>query len=346
MLDDLKYIHQRDKSDALGIARKQAEQYLHDFNFSWEPKNTIHEIVVAGMGGSGLASKAYASVSHIDVPFNTVQDYELPNRVNNNTLLICSSYSGNTEEVISVFKQAFSEEFENQTPMVVVIASGGELINLAKQKNIPYILLPTGLQPRFAFGLQYRALVEIIASTPLVDGEIALIDSSARKLSDYIVQWLPEVATKNNLAKQIALDIVGKSPVVYASTELFPGAYKWKISFNENAKNVAWCNQFPEFNHNEIVGWSDQPLQKPYAPIFLISDFDHPQIKKRFSLTEKLLSGKMPAPIVVEVLGETALERIFYAVALGDFVSLYLALLNNIDPTPVTLLEKFKTELV
>ena len=345
MLDDLKYIHQRDKSDALGIAQNQTDQYLHDFGFSWNPSKTIHEVIVAGMGGSGLASKAYANTSSINVPFATLQDYELPDRVNENTLLICSSYSGNTEEVISVFQQAFGEQFADSRPMVVAISSGGKLEELAIQNNVPHLKLPIGYQPRFTFGYQYRALAEVMASTSLVDGEISAIERSSKNLPTHIEGWLPQVPTSRNLAKQIVLDVVGKSPVVYSSTKLFPGAYKWKISFNENAKNIAWCNQFPEFNHNEFLGWSSHPIQKPYAPVFLVSDFDHPRIKKRFSLTSKLLSGKMPTPIVVNVLGETPIERLFFTVALGDFVSLYLALLNNIDPTPVELIEKLKNEL-
>lgn len=139
--------------------------------------------------------------------------------------------------------------------------------------------------------------------------------------------------------------MVGKSPVVYGSNLLFSAAYKWKINFNENAKNVAWCNQLPEFNHNEFLGWSSHPTEKPYAPVFLLSSFDHSQIKKRFDVSEKLLSGKMPSPLRVEAKGSTILEQLLWVITLGDFVSLYLALLNNLDPTPVDLIEKLKTEL-
>lgn len=345
MLDDLKYIHQRDKSDALGIAEKQFGQYLHNFGFTWQPKNKIYEVILVGMGGSGLAGRAYGISSSIEVPFSVLQEYDLPSRVDVSTLLICSSYSGNTEEVISVFNQAFDEEFDANRPMVVVIASGGKLVELAKERGVPYLLLPSGLQPRFTFGYQYRALVEIMASTPLIDNELSLIESCARKLPDHIKEWLPDVPSSKNLAKQIALDIVGKSPVIYAGPKLFPSAYKWKISFNENSKNVAWCNQFPEFNHNEFLGWTSHPVNKPYAPIFIMSSNDHPQIIRRFETTKKMLSGQMPDPIIVNSIGETNLDKLLTSIALGDFVSLYLALLNNIDPTPVAIMEKFKKEI-
>lgn len=344
MIDNLKVIHQRDKSDALGIASKQTQQFLHNFNFKWQPPKVIYEVLVAGMGGSGLAAKAYSEINDLGVSFSVLQNYELPDRVGENTLLICSSYSGNTEETVGILEQALDSERACPAPMIVVIASGGKLLDLAIKNNLPCITLPSGFQPRFTFGYQYRALAELMANTPLIDGELAILDSAVKELEMAITDWQPEVLSKHNLAKQIALDVIGKSPVIYAGS-LFSVAYKWKISFNENAKNIAWCNQLPEFNHNEFMGWSSHPLEKPYAPIFLQSSFDHPQVAKRFEVSAKLLSGKMPAPIVVETKGKTKFEQLAWAVALGDFVSIYTALLNNVDPTPVTLIEKLKLQL-
>lgn len=344
MIDNLKVIHQRDKSDALGIASKQASQYLKDYNFKWKPPKVILEVIVAGMGGSGLAAKAYNEINDLGVAFSVLQNYALPDRVDENTLLICSSYSGNTEETVGILKQALDPDLTAQRPMIVVIASGGKLLELAKENNLPYITLPGGYQPRFTFGFQYRALVEVMSNTPLIGGELAVLESAVKKFEPAIKNWLPEVASSQNLAKQIALDVIGKSPVIYAGS-LFSVAYKWKISFNENAKNIAWCNQLPEFNHNEFIGWSSHPIEKPYAPIFLQSSFDNPQVSKRFEVSAKLLSGKMPAPIKVNMVGKTKIEQLMWAVALGDFVSIYTALLNNIDPTPVDLIEKLKVQL-
>lgn len=344
MIDNLKTIHQRDKSDALGIASKQVAQFLHNFNFKWKPPKIIYEIIVAGMGGSGLAAKAYSEINDLGVPFSVHQNYNLPGRVDENTLLICSSYSGNTEETVGILQQVLDSDYSGQLPMIVVVTSGGKLLELAKSNDLPYILLPTGFQPRFTFGYQFRALVEIMACTPLIDGELVLLEASLNGLNKEIENWLPEISSKNNLAKQIALDVIGKSPVIYAGS-LFSVAYKWKISFNENAKNIAWCNQLPEFNHNEFMGWSSHPVEKPYAPIFLKSSLDHPQVTKRFGVSAKLLSGKMPAPIEVDMKGETLLRQAIWAIILGDFVSIYTALLNNVDPTPVVLIEKLKTQL-
>lgn len=345
MLDDLKMIHERDAQDALGIAGKQAGQYLHDFGFEWAPPRTIYDVVVAGMGGSGLAAKAYKAGSAPHVPFEVIQNYDLPDYVHANTLLVCVSYSGNTEEVLSVLEEAIDEGGGRQTPMVVAVTSGGKLLDHAKANNLPYIQLPSGYQPRFTFGYQYRALAEILNATPLQDSQIPLIETAAKKLDGHIKNWAATVPTKDNPAKQIAQEVIGKSAVVYAGPKLWPAAYKWKISFNENAKQVAWAGQLPEFNHNEFLGWTKQPTDKPYAVIDLRSKLEHPQVQKRFAVTERLLSGMRPHPIVVEAAGDDLPEQLFSTVAMGDFVSIYTALLSGLNPTPVEMIEKLKKEL-
>ena len=345
MIDDLKFIHEKDAQDALGIAEKQWQQYLHNFDFRWQPPDAINEVILAGMGGSGLAAKAYQVAGGLQIPFSIVQDYDLPARAGKNTLLICSSYSGNTEEVISVFDQAISEEREQSRPMVVVIASGGKLLEKAKNLGLPYLQLPSGYQPRFTFGYQYRALVEVFAQTSLTDSELSQLEDTANWLKDQFADWTAIVPAAKNPAKQLARELMGKSPVVYAGPKLFPAAYKWKISFNENAKNVAWCNQLPEFNHNEFLGWTSHPIDKPYAVIDLRSNLDDPRLRKRFEVTDRLLSGMRPATHVIEARGENLTKQLMWTIALGDFVSLYLALLNGLNPTPVDLIERFKQAL-
>src|ERR1019366_3049011 len=174
------------------------------------------------------------------------------------------------------------------------------------------------------------------------EGKTTELHKAADWLKDQIAAWLPTVPAKYNRAKQIALELVGKSVVVYGGPKLYPAAYKWKISFNENAKHIAWTNQYSEFNHNEMLGWTKQPVDKPYAVVELRSQLEHPRIQKRFEVTQRLLSGLRPEPIVVEAEGQTLLEQLLWTITLGDFTSLYLALLNNLNPTPVELIEKFK----
>ena len=347
MLDDLKLIHTRDSEDALGIAQKQWEQYKYNFNFSWQPNATINKVVVDGMGGSGLAAKVIKSWPGIGLPYEIVQDYDLPKYVDSNTLVIVSSYSGNTEEEVSIINQALDPSRpEDQRPIVVVVSSGGKLHEIATEKNLPNITLPDGFQPRMTLGYQLRALCEIFQACGVVGDATQSLDQAADWLSTQLDSWLPTVQTKDNFAKQIAQDIVGKSIVVYASSLFAPVAYKWKISFNENAKSIAWWDQYPEFNHNEFLGWTNQPVEKPYSVIDLRSNLDNEQVKKRFKVSEELLSGKRPSPEVIALAGDNLLQQIIWGICLGDFVSLYTAILSGVDPTPVDLIEEFKKRLV
>lgn len=346
MIDDLKYIHEKDAQDALGIAEKQWQQYQQDHGFTWQPDREIKSLVIAGMGGSGLAAIAAKNWLGLSIPYEVVHDYELPKFVDRNTLVICSSYSGNTEETLSCLEQALTSSSEDAKPMVIIVASGGKMLEIAKYKNLPFITLPGGFQPRMTFGYQLRALCEIFEQARLCSGTVDQLNQTSTWLKNEIVTWIPTNSVKSNQAKQLALECIGKSPVIYAGPKLFPAAYKWKISFNENAKNVAWYGEFPEFNHNEFLGWSSHPIKKPYTVIDLRSNLEHPQIQKRFEVTEKLLSGKRPAPLVIQVRGETLAQQLLWTIALGDFVSIYTALLNGLNPTPVELVEKFKREII
>jgi glucose/mannose-6-phosphate isomerase len=342
MLDDLKIIDSRDSADALGITRKQAEQYRYAFNFNWTPANTITNLVLAGMGGSGLAAKFLTTWPGVNVPVQVVQDYDLPAYVDEHTLLVVLSYSGNTEEMVNVLKNSINLPSK---PMIIVICDGGELETLATDSNLPLIKLPVNYQPRMTFGYQMRALAEVLEQAKLSTGLISQLEQASNNLEAILDDFIATKPTHSNTAKQIALELVGKSVVVYSSAKLFPVAYKWKISMNENAKNVSWANQFPEFNHNEFIGWTSHPIEKPYSIIEIRSNFDNPRITKRFDVTEQLLSGRKPAAEIVSLRGESLLDQLMYGVALGDFVSIYLAILNGIDPTPVEIIEKFKARL-
>jgi glucose/mannose-6-phosphate isomerase len=275
------------------------------------------------------------------VPFEVIRNYDLPPYVNEQTLFIASSYSGNTEETLSALDEA-----ERRGCKIVVVASGGKLEERAIERGYPFYKLASGYQPRHAVFYNLAALVQLFEKLGFVaSGSGDELKQAADWLKGQTGTWLPTVATSANRAKQIALDVIGKSAVVYAGPKLWPAAYKWKISFNENAKHVAWANQYPEFNHNEMMGWTEQPVDKPYAVIDLRSNLEHPRVQKRMEVAERLLSGRRPAPIVVEAQGETLLQQLLWTITLGDFVSLYTALANGINPTPVDLIEKFKKSL-
>jgi len=342
MLDDLKIIHKRDKSDALGVAGKQWQQLKHDFSkVALADEGEFANVVVAGMGGSPLAAALVASAYSLPTPFQIIRDYDIPEYVSPDTLFIASSYSGNTEETLAALERA-----EAKGAKLVIIAAGGRLVEIAKKKGYPLYKLPDGIQPRMAVFYNLAALTQLLVSNGLLPPEaVAELRDAADWLDTKQGSWLPEIATAKNEAKRLARECIGLSPVIYAGPLLSPVAYKWKINFNENAKNIAWTNQFPEFNHNEFMGWSSHPVDKPYRVICLRSSFDNSQIANRFEISKKLLSGKWPHPEEVVAVGDTRLRQVLWATLLGDFVSLYTALLNNIDPTPVDLIEKLKQEL-
>ncbi len=342
VLDDLSMIHERDAQDALGIAEKQYEQLLHRFavtetNSNFIPKNVVY----AGMGGSSLSALLSQCWPKHTVPFEVCRSYDIPGYVNEDTLFISASFSGTTEETLATLSKA-----QDAGAHIAVIASGGTLAEIAHSKNYLFAQLPQISQPRYGALYVLKAIVELLVATKLVGAEVIdELENQSEWLKKHTSAWRADVPTANNPVKQLAQEVSGTSPVIYASDQFFPVAYKWKISFNENAKNVAWCNAIPEFNHNEFLGWSSHPVDKPYTVIDLVSNLDHPQIRKRFEISDRLLSGKRPASHTVELQGETELQQMLYGVAFGDFVSLYTALLNGLNPTPVDLITKLKQEL-
>jgi glucose/mannose-6-phosphate isomerase len=341
MLDDLKLIHERDPQDALGVAEGQWKQLQHDYGLSFEAKDEIRNVVLAGMGGSAFPGVFLTSWPGLSVPLEIVRNYTIPAYVDSHTLFISSSHSGNTEETLSALDEA-----EAKGAQIVVIASGGKLAERAEQAGHPLFRIPGGVQPRMCSFFFMSAFIQLFEPLGLVaKGSLDELREAATWLNSQTGNWLPAVPTATNPAKQLAQELIGKSIVVYSGPKLFPAANKWKICMNENAKNVAWCNQLPEFNHNEFIGWSSHPTEKPYGVVELRSTLEHPRVQKRFEVTERLLSGKRPAPEVVEVQGETIIKQLLWAANMGDFVSLYVALLNGLNPTPVDLVEKFKVEL-
>jgi glucose/mannose-6-phosphate isomerase len=341
MLDDLKYIHQRDGQDALGVAERQSSQLEYKFDVP-QIKGDIQNIVFAGMGGSALPALLSASWPGYNLPFEICRQYHVPAYVSSKTLFIASSYSGNTEETLSALAEA-----EAKSATIVIMAGGGKLEEIASQKGYPYLKIPKAEQPRYAVFYMLAGIVAILEEAGLLAEEEASdqLAKAAGFLRDSVKDWVATVPQDKNPAKQLANELAGKSGVVYGGPLMAPAAYKWKINFNENAKNIAWWGQYPEFNHNEFIGWSSHPVNKPYAVVDLRSSFEHPRVQKRFELSDRLLSGRRPAALVVQAKGETLLEQLLWTVNFGDFVTIYLALLNNVNPAPVDLVEKFKKEL-
>lgn len=341
VLDDVNFVKKYDRSDALGLALNSFEQLEYDFAVATFDSSQIKNVVIAGMGGSALGPKLLMSWLDFAFPLEITSDYGLPGYVGAETLVIVSSFSGNTEETLASMTVA-----EEKGCKIVAVSNGGELEQRARQAGHIFVKLPDCPQPRFAAFSSFRAITSIFVAAGLLKAQyLDDISQSARFLEREITAFSSEIETTNNVAKKVALECAGKSVVIYGGRSMSAVAYKWKISVNENAKNVAWWGVYPEFNHNEFIGWSSHPVEKPYAVIDLRSSFDEKQVTKRFEISDRILSGQRPKAMVVEAKGDTLLEQIVWATAYGDFVSLYLALLNELDPTPVALIEKMKKEL-
>lgn len=341
MLDDLKYIHEKDAQDALGIAEKQWQQLVYSYSVSFTPKAEINNVVFAGMGGSRWPAFYLFTWPGVKVPLTVSGGYKIPDHVSENTVFIASSYSGNTEETIASLHEA-----ESKGAQIVVMSSGGQLQQLAEEKGLPLYVLPGGTQPRMSSFYFIAALLELLA--PL--GIVAQESLDERKtvsewLKSQTESWRPEVPSSKNPAKQLALELMGKTAIIYSGPLMAPAARKWKICINESAKNLAWWNEYPEFNHNEFIGWTGKPTEKPFGVVEIRSNLEHERVQKRFTVSERLLSGMRPMPQVVESAGDTVAKQLFWTSMFGDFVSIYLALINGINPTPVDLVEKLKAEL-
>jgi glucose/mannose-6-phosphate isomerase len=339
MLDDPKYIAQFDHSNALAVIAGQADQLRQQYEFDVPQIEKLQRVVVAGMGGSALAAEFVRSWlgDRLRLPIEIVRDYDLPRYVDDATLTIVSSYSGNTEEALSALQQA-----KERGAAIAIMTAGGKLAEAAEAYT--YLQIPGGLQPRLAVLYGVKAICTLLERLQLAEGLVAELETAAEWLLAEIEPFMPAVSAADNPAKQIAKQLVGHAVVVYGGPTLGMVAMKWKIDFNENAKNLAFWNQLPELNHNEFIGWQ-HPHPSHLKLVELQSSLDHSRISKRFEVTNKLLSGVMPAPVTVEAHGQTKLQQMLWTLLLGDFTSAYLAFLNQVDPTPVELVEKLKQEL-
>lgn len=342
MLDDLKYIHAKDNEDALGVAQNQWEQLLIDVTPSKKLTfSQIDNVVLSGMGGSALPGVFFSSWPELQVPFQINRDYSVPSYINQKTLFISSSYSGNTEESLAAL-----EEAKKKNAQIVVVAAGGKLAQKAQEYDLPLITIPAGKQPRMATYGFIKAFLSIMETAGIAPkGSVDEMTALADWLKAEFAHFAPTVPTNDNPTKKLAHELAGKTVIVYSGPKMWPAANKFKICINENAKNTAWCNQYPEFNHNEFIGWSSHPIDKPFAVVEFRSSLEHERVQKRFEVTERLLSGERPHPFVIEPKGETLIAQLLWAVGYADLVSVYLSLLNGLDPTPVALVEKLKVEL-
>jgi glucose/mannose-6-phosphate isomerase len=256
--------------------------------------------------------------------------------------VFASSYSGNTEETISAYEDASA-----RGARVIVLTTGGKLGELAADRGHPVAILPQGYPPRAAIGFGVVLPTVFMSRLGLIPDMGEDFRLAAEELKGEVKAFGPSSRTGDNPAKQLARSILGKLPVVYGSEGTTgPLAIRWKGQISENGKQLAYSHVIPEMNHNEIVGWqAEEDYVASTACIFLKEEADHPRVEKRIEITSELLAASGASVHRSSGKGSTFLSRLFSLTSLGDFVSLYLAFLRQVDPTPVRIIEELKKRL-
>ena len=293
-------------------------------------EGTFNRIVICGMGGScmpGDLLKIYLHDSNI--PIESIRDYSLPNYIDKNTLVFCISYSGNTEETLSMFKDAARKGCK-----IVSICSGARLEQLAETHRKPLIKVPKGLQPRAAVIYQFFPLIRILENNGLIPSK----EKEVKNLIDSLGKQ-----NIKELAEKLAEKLIDKIPIIYASEKFYPIAYRWKTEFNENAKIMAFSNRFSELNHNELVGYTNKKAD--FHVIILTIDEDHRRMQKRIRITKELIQQKGVPITEINIKGNYFLTKMFSAIQIGDLTSIYLAFKYKTNPSPVNIIEDLKEKL-
>jgi glucose/mannose-6-phosphate isomerase len=307
-----------------------------------EPWDSPGGMIVAGMGGSAIGGQLARAVlgDHASRPMLAAKAYGLPPWTTPDTTVVCTSYSGETEETLTCFEAAGVIGARR-----VVVTAGGELAELARAEGVPVIPVAGGYQPRAAVAYMAVAALEVAALCGVGPRMNSEIDVAADHLEELVIEWGPD-ADDGTEAKALAHALHGTVPVVAGAGLTTPIAYRWKCQLNENAETPAYAVELPEMDHNEIMGWTTAQEFGRFSAVFLDDADAHPRVKERIELTSRLIRPGAVGVHRVHTRGQTTVERVFSLVLLGDLVSLYLAILRGIDPTPVDAITALKADLV
>ena len=338
------FIEKYDSSNQFDVLKKTYTQ----IEFAWNnkidlgsiKKKGIDSVVVTGMGGSAISADLFANFfkDELEIPFVVNRSYTLPAFVNKNTLLIVSSYSGNTEETISVFKSALKTKCR-----IVCITTGGKIENIAKKNKVPVVKILPGYQPRYALGLSFFTLLKVLTRIKIINVKPGLVNSIIKLYKDKSKLYSKE----KNSALSYAEEILGYIPVVY-SVEGFTSSvgYRLKSQFNENSKLLAFHNVLPEMNHNEIVGWESFDEKQFQTRIINIVDKVYPaRVKKRLDIMNELTSDSKVGVINLESHEKSFKVRLMDLIYLCDWITYYTAVLRGYDPSEIRNIDLLKEKL-
>jgi len=294
----------------------------------------INSVLICGLGGSGIGGKIISLLirDEIKIPVVTTNDYSIPNFVDENTLVIASSYSGNTEETLTAVKESHKRGAE-----VVSITSGGELLQLSKENNWNHFVVPGGEQPRGMLAYSLVQLLFIFQKHNLVS---TIFTNQLTEIIDYVE------AHEENIKKdafKLANEIHNKHLVIYGDASLEGVLVRFRQQINENAKELCWHHALPEMNHNELVGWAGG--NENFAVIKLNSSFDFYRTQKRWEICKGIISNKTNAIYEIDAIGSTPLIQQLYLIHLTDWISVLLAEIKNVNSTEVDVIIHLKSEL-
>jgi glucose/mannose-6-phosphate isomerase len=300
-----------------------------------EPFDAPGGLVVCGMGGSAIGGDlaAVAFGNRLTRPLTTERGYELPFAMLPDRAVLCSSYSGDTEETIACYEAA-----EALGARRIVATTGGRLAEAARADGVPVIGLPAGLQPRAAVGYLFTVAAEVAALTGAAPGLRTEIDSAGAHLRE-------AGPTLVKRAEELARRLTGSIPVIYGADLTVPVSLRWKTQVNENAKLPAFMAALPEADHNEIEGWDGAAGAGRMSAVFLEDRDQHPRVRQRFEVTASMVEPAAHYVTRIETEGDSRTERLLWAVMLGDLLSLQLAAARGIDPSPIEMIDRLKDEL-
>ncbi|MES2131963.1 MAG: bifunctional phosphoglucose/phosphomannose isomerase [Bacteroidota bacterium] len=317
-----------------GFTKQLEEALIIADSATLTKKNNIHNIIVTGLGGSGISGTILSELvqGECTVPIIVNKDYFLPEFVNAHSLVIISSYSGNTEETLSAMKQAISKQAQ-----IVCVTSGGQIKELSLKNNYDTIIIPGGHPPRSCIGYSFIQLLKIIQFNGFVKTDLlAQVKGSISLLAS-------EKEAMKTEAKKIAQLLFHKIPVIYSLGTCEGTAVRFRQQINENSKMLCWHHTFPEMNHNELVGWTEK--NDMLAVITFRTSFDYERTVKRYELCKPLFSKFSSSVTDVIAKGSSKLEQYFYLIHMGDWISVDLADLKNIDAVEVDVITNLKNEL-
>jgi glucose/mannose-6-phosphate isomerase len=305
--------------------------------------NACAGVIVLGMGGSAIGgdlARSYLS-GKLSVPVSINRSYELPAYANDKTLIIASSYSGNTEETLSAFEQAVAKKLP-----ILCITTGGTLAKRAKELNLPVIIVPAGMQPRAALAYSFVPILLALEKLGATSGEVQNLERAATLLDTLSERYGTAHLDENNHTFKLAGNILHRVPVIYAASDYDTVALRWRGQIQENGKHLAFSNVLPEMNHNELEGWTNPvDLVERFSILLLRSKNESARIAKRFDVMKDLFRSKQVDVFELASEGETRIEQMFSLIALADWTSYYMALFAGTDPTAIDMIEQFKQKM-